>query len=85
MQTENKVFDDLSKLAGGAVGALHGVRGEMEQAFRAWFDRQISTMDLVTREEFEVVKAMAETARSENEALRAELEALRSGDEPADR
>ena len=79
MQTDNKVFDDLSKLAGGAVGALHGVRGEMEQAFRAWLDRQIATMDLVTREEFDVVKDMAEAARRENEALRAELEALKSG------
>lgn len=78
MQTDNKIFDDLSKLAGSAAGALHGVRGEMEQAFQAWLDRQISSMDLVTREEFEVVKQMAEAARADNEALRAELDALKA-------
>lgn len=33
-------------------------------------------MDLVTREEFEAVRAMAQLAREENEALKARIEAL---------
>lgn len=77
MQTDNKFLDDLAKLATGAAGALHGAKGEMEQGMRAWFERQITHMDLVTREEFEVVKTMAATARQENEKLRGELEALK--------
>lgn len=80
MQSDNKFFDDFAKLATGAAGALSGVRGEMEQGFRAWLDRQLSTMDLVTRDEFEVVKAMAEAARKENETLRQEIEALKAKD-----
>lgn len=78
MQSDNKVFDDLAKLASGAVGALNGARGEMEQGFRAWLDRQLATMDLVTRDEFDAVKRMAEKARAENDALRAELDAVKA-------
>ena len=77
MQTSNKFFDDVSKLASGAAGALHNVKGEMEGQFQAWLDRQLSQMDLVTREEFEVTRAMAEKARIENEELRAEIEILK--------
>jgi len=77
MQTSNKFFDDLSKLATGAVGAAHSVKGEMEEHFRAWLDRQLAGLDLVTREEFDVVRDMAEKARVENEDLRAELALLK--------
>lgn len=76
MQTSNKLMDDLSKLASGAAGAIHGVKGEMEDHFRAWLDRQLSQMDLVTREEFEVTRDMAEKARLENGELKAEIELL---------
>ncbi len=77
MQTDNKIFDDLARLATGAAGALHGVKGEVEESVRAWLERQLSSMDLVTRDEFEAVKTMAEKARIENDALRTELELLR--------
>ncbi|UTW60118.1 accessory factor UbiK family protein [Kordiimonas sp. SCSIO 12603] len=77
MQTQNKFMDDLAKLATGAVGAAHSVKGEMEGAFQAWLDRQLAGMDLVSREEFEIVRDMAEKARTENEDLKAEIEALK--------
>jgi BMFP domain-containing protein YqiC len=78
MQTNNKIMDDIAKLATGAAGTLHGVKNEMEGQFRAWFEKQITTMDLVSREEFETVRAMAEKARLENQELRAEIDALKS-------
>lgn len=77
MQSKNPFLDDMAKLATGAAGALNGVRGEMEEAFRAWLERQLDTMDLVTREEFDVVADMARKAREDNDVLRAELEALK--------
>ena len=76
MQTNNKIMDDLAKLATGAAGTLHGVKGEMEGQFRAWLDKQLAGLDLVTREEFEVVRQMAEKARLENEELRKAIDAL---------
>jgi BMFP domain-containing protein YqiC len=76
VQTDNKFLDDLAKLATGAAGTLHGVRQELEGIMRQRLDRMLADLDLVTREEFEVVKAMAVAAREENEALKARLEAL---------
>ncbi len=78
MQTSNKFMDDMAKLATGAVGAAHSVKGEMEGMFQAWLDKQLAGLDLVSREEFETVREMAEKARMENEDLRAEIEALKS-------
>jgi len=76
VQTDNKFLDDLARLATGAAGTLHGVRQELEGIMRQRLDRMLADLDLVTREEFEVVKAMATAAREENEALKARLEAL---------
>lgn len=77
MQTNNKFMDDMAKLATGALGAAHSVKGEFEGMFQAWLDKQLAGMDLVSREEFETVRDMAEKARAENEDLRAEIELLK--------
>lgn len=76
MQTENRFFDDLARAAGGAMGALNGMRSEVETLFHQRMERIISDMNLVTREEFEIVEAMATEARRENESLNARLDAL---------
>jgi BMFP domain-containing protein YqiC len=78
MQSQNRFFDDLARVANGAVGALSGVRGEIEARVRSQLERVLAGMDLVSREEFEAVKAMAAKARAEQEDLQrriAELEA----------
>lgn len=79
MQSQNRILDDLARLASGAMGTLSGVRGEVETRLREQLERVLSGMDLVTRDEFEAVKAMAAKARAEQEELAgrvAELEAL---------
>ncbi len=81
MQSQNRIFDDLARLASGAMSTLSGVRGEVETRLREQLERVLSGMDLVTRDEFEAVKAMAAKARAEQEELAgrvAELEALLS-------
>lgn len=78
MQTRNRIFDDLSKLATGAAGAALSLRTEIDGAVRAFLDRRLAALDLVTRDEFEIVRAMAERAREENEALKARINALES-------
>ena len=83
MQTENRFFDDLARAAGGAMGALSGMRTEVETLFQQRMERMVSEMNLVTREEFEIVEAMAIKAREENEALKARLEALEKAAKPA--
>jgi BMFP domain-containing protein YqiC len=76
MQTDNRLFDDMSRLAQGAVGTLTGLGKEMEAMMRQRFERFIGGLDLVSREEFDAVKAMAEAARTENETLSVRLAAL---------
>ncbi|MBT5455871.1 MAG: accessory factor UbiK family protein [Rhodospirillaceae bacterium] len=76
MQTRNRFFDDAARLAGGAVGTFAGIRREMESLARQQFERLLSSMDLVTREEFDAVREMAVKARTGQEALEIRLAAL---------
>jgi BMFP domain-containing protein YqiC len=78
MQSQNRFFDDIARVANGAVGALSGVRGEIEARFRDQLERVLAGMDLVSREEFEAVKAMAARARDEQEVLLARIAELES-------
>ena len=76
MQTENRFLDDLARVAAGAVGVLAGVREEVEARLRQQFERVLDGMELINRDEFEAVKAMAAEARAENERLANRLAAL---------
>ena len=79
MQTENKFFDDLARMMSGALSAAGGVREEAEARMRQHFEGMFARMDLVRREEFNVVRDMAALARQENERLAARVAALESG------
>ena len=76
MQTRNKIFDDLSQLMTNAMGVAQGARDEAQNAMKSLMDRWLADRDLVTREEFEAVRAMAQKAREENAALSARIAAL---------
>jgi BMFP domain-containing protein YqiC len=72
----NRMMDEFAKLMTDAAGAAQGVRREVETAFHAQAERWMNSLDLVKREEFEVVREMAIKARDENDALKARLDAL---------
>jgi BMFP domain-containing protein YqiC len=76
MQTRNKILDDLSQLMTNAMGVAQGAKTEAETALKGMVDRFLADRDLVTREEFDAARAMAQKAREENDSLRAELGAL---------
>jgi BMFP domain-containing protein YqiC len=78
MQGQNRFFDDLARVANGAVGALSGVRSDIEARLRDQLERVLAGMDLVSREEFEAVKAMAAKARDDQEELLRRIAALES-------
>jgi BMFP domain-containing protein YqiC len=75
-QTSNRLFDELAKMMTNAAGAAQGVRQELDTIMRSQADRVLAEMDVVRREEFETVKAMAEKAREENERLEARIVAI---------
>jgi BMFP domain-containing protein YqiC len=75
-QTNNRIFDDFAKLMTDAAGAADGMKKEVETMMKGQAERFMQGMDVVKREEFEVVKAMAEKARLENERLEARLKVI---------
>lgn len=72
----SRIFDEFAKLMTDAAGAAQGMKKEAETAFQAQADRWLNSLDLVKREEFEVVREMAIRARDENDALKARIDAL---------
>jgi BMFP domain-containing protein YqiC len=76
MQTDNRLLDDLARMANGALNTLSGVREEIETRVRERVERLLADMDLVPREELEAVKAVAQAARSEQEILAAKVAEL---------
>ena len=78
MNQNNRIFDGLGRVMNEAAGVADGVRREVETMVKSQANRIVADMDLVKREEFDIVKEMASQARAENEALKkriAELEA----------
>ncbi|HTY67778.1 MAG TPA: accessory factor UbiK family protein [Alphaproteobacteria bacterium] len=76
MQSENPFLDDLARAASGALGALSGMRAEAEAQIKSRLEAWFKSQNLVAREEFEAVKAMAAKARLENENLAARVAEL---------
>ena len=75
MQTDNRLIDDLAKVGSGALGVLAGVKDEFEARLRQRLERVLDDMELVGRDEFDAVKAMAAEARAENERMAKRLAA----------
>ena len=75
-EARGRVFDELGRLMTDAAGAAAGVRREVETAVRSQAARVLSELEVVRRDEFEAVKAMAAKAREENERLAERIAAL---------
>ena len=78
MQSENPILDQLAKLMTGAAGAAKGVRDEIGTVIKTQVERLVNDLNLVPREEFEAMKAMALKSRKDVEELTARLEKLES-------
>ena len=75
-QTNNPFLDELARLMTDAAGAAQGMQREFQTMMKAQGEKILRDMDVVQREEFEAVKAMAVKAREENEQLAARVAAL---------
>src|ERR1700752_2324889 len=84
MQTDNRFLDDLAKVATGALGSVTGVKHEVEARIQQQMERLLARMNLVPREEFDAMKAVAQAAREAQirlEARGAALEARLSAED----
>ena len=80
MQSQNKLFEDLAKMINGAAGTFAGMGREAEGSMRDKMREWVGGLDMVSREEFDAVKAMAAAARDDNEALTKRIAALEAAD-----
>ena len=76
MQTTNRLLDDLAKVASGAASSLSGFKDDAQAMVRQQMQRFLDDADLVPRDEFEAVKAVATKARAEQEKLEVRVQAL---------
>ncbi len=76
MQTDNRFLDDLAKVASGALGSVSGVKHEVEMRVQQQLERLLGRMNLVSRDEFEAMKAVAQAAREAQIKLEARVLAL---------
>ncbi len=78
-----RVFDDITKLLTNAAGAAQGARREIDTLLKTQVERVLNDLEVVKRDEFEVVKAMAAKAREENIALKQRIDELEGNTKPA--
>ena len=70
MVNKNKILSDLSKMAVDAMSTISGVKKEIETIVSLRVDKIINKMQLVKRDEFEVLKKMVQKLLIENENLK---------------
>ncbi len=83
MQSQNQLLEDISRLMSSVAGTMAGVGREAESKMKDKFREALGGLDLVSREEFEAVKELASSTKTELEALKAELASARSTGTPA--
>lgn len=76
MSDKPRFFDDLAGVAGGALSALTGAKEELNAIVRSRVDEVLTSLQVVRREEFEVVRELAARARIGQEEAERRLAAL---------
>ena len=69
MVNKSKILSDLSKMAVDAMGTFSGIRKELEVLVSLRVNKIINKMNLVKRDEFEVLKKIVQKIAIENDKL----------------
>ena len=78
MQTKNRLFDDIAKVANSAAGTFAGMKEEIENMIRHRVESLLIDMNMVNREEFNAVKEMVSKSRIKQEQLEEKVKKLES-------
>ena len=70
MVNKNKILSDLSKMAVDAMSTFSGLKKEIETIVSLQVNKIINKMNLVKREEFEILKKLVQKVLIENEKVR---------------
>ena len=69
MVNKSKILSDISKMAVDAMGTFSGLKKEVETIVSLKVNNIINKMNLVKRDEFEVLKKLVQKLVDENEKL----------------
>ncbi len=83
MKPDSRIFDDIARVAGGAVNIVSGMQQQIRDEIKVRVEEMAAKMDLVPREDFEHVEAMVKKLRAEQENLIKRIDALEGGKKPA--
>ena len=70
MVNKNKILSDLSKIAVDAMSTFSGLKKEVETLVSLRVNKIINKMNLVKRDEFDVLKKLVQKLIIENERLK---------------
>ena len=73
MVNKSKILSDLSKMAVDAMSTFSGLRKEVETIVSIRVNKIINKMNLVRRDEFEVLKKLVQKLLIENQKLKKKL------------
>ncbi len=76
MANENRLFDDLARVAGGAVSLISTVHKQIKSDVSAHLGDMAGKMDLADREELDRLMTMVSKLRIEQEQLKKRIEIL---------
>lgn len=83
MQSQHPFFDEMAKLTTSAMGLAQAAGDEAKAAFRAQADRFVADMDLVRRDELDVLKAEIAALREEIATLKGTKTAKKAASDPS--
>ena len=69
MVNKSKILSDISKMAVDAMDTFSGLKKEVETIVSLRVNKIINKMNLVKRDEFEVLKKLVQKLANENEKL----------------
>ena len=72
MANKSKILSDLSKMAVDAMSTFSGIRKEVETIVSLKVNKIINKMNLVKRDEFEILKKLVQKLVIENQKLNKE-------------
>lgn len=76
MQKDNKIFEDIAKVASGAAGTIMDMKRDIEDMVSHQLEKILQKMNLATKEEFDTLKEMLAKCRMEQEELKKRLDTL---------
>ena len=83
MKPDPRIFDDLARMAGGAVNVFSGLQQQIREDIRSRVDEMLTRMDVIPREDFERLEAMVAKLRLRQEELEKQLAAAQPKAAPA--